>query len=343
MTNLIRTSNMRGYKALVTSLGGDPKQLCQPLHIQESIEDETDAFMPFRQLALLLDTAASALSCPDFGLRISAWQGPNILGPIAVVIRSAETVRSAMEDVANYLHIHSPALSFKILSPNQDGNISFVFNINEANVPLAQSYELTIANTVHTLRMLAGDYALPVALYFGHPPLSDPATYQQHLGCPSYFDHEWTGFTLSPSQLDRRIDHADSETHRLAVSYLASFHAPGNHLTPRVIELILALLPTGQCRIDTVADELAMHVRTLQRRLQLEKHSFDELIDQQRQQLAIRYLAERGLHLSQIVGMLGYTEQSSFNRAFRRWYGQTPSAYRLSLSSKDNLLSSNAN
>ena len=151
-----------------------------------------------------------------------------------------------------------------------------------------------------------------------------------------YFEQEWSGFKLSPEQLARPIDQADTETHRLAISYLASFHAPGSSLTPRVIELIRGLLPTGQCRIETVADELAIHTRTLQRRLLQEQQSFDSLLDSHRRQLATRYLAEKGLRLSQIVGMLGYTEQSSFNRAFRRWFEQTPRAYRLNLSSKDN-------
>ncbi len=336
MTNLIRTTNLRGYKALVSSLGGNPQQLCQQFHIPDNLEDKTDAFMSFRQLAILLDVSASSLKCPDFGLRISEWQGPSILGPIAVMIRNADTVQSAMEDVAKYLHVHSPALSFKPLTPDIDGNVSFVIDINEPRIALEQSYELTIANTIHTLRMLAGEAALPIALYFMHKPMSPAATYQERLGCPVYFEQDWTGFKLSAEQLARRIDHADTETHRLAVSYLASFHAPGSSLAPQVIELIRGLLPTGQCRIETVADELAMHARTLQRRLLQEQQSFDTLLDGHRRQLATRYLAEKGLRLSQIVGMLGYTEQSSFNRAFRRWFDITPSAYRLSLSPKDN-------
>lgn len=336
MTNLIRTTNLRGYKALVSSLGGDPQQLLQELHVPDDLEDKNDTFMPFRQLALLLEISANSLNCPDFGLRISQWQGPSILGPIAVMIRNADTVQSAMEDVAKYLHVHSPALSFSILAPDSNGNISFVFHIDEPKTPLDQAYELTIANAVHALRMLGGEATLPVALHFAHKPNSALDVYQERLGCPVYFEQEWSGFKLSPEQLARPIDQADTETHRLAISYLASFHAPGSSLTPRVIELIRGLLPTGQCRIETVADELAIHTRTLQRRLLQEQQSFDSLLDSHRRQLATRYLAEKGLRLSQIVGMLGYTEQSSFNRAFRRWFEQTPRAYRLSLSSKDN-------
>lgn len=320
----------------MSSLGGDPQQLYKQLHVPDDLEDKNDAFMPFRQLALLLDVGAKSLKCPDFGLRISEWQGPSILGPIAVMIRNADTVQSAMEDVAKYLHVHSPALSFNILAPDRDGNISFVFQIDEPRVPLEQGYELTIANAVHALRMLGGEAALPVSLHFSHKPIAEISVYHERLGCPVYFEQEWSGFKLTPEQLTLPIDQADSETHRLAVNYLASFHAPGASLAPRVIELIRGLLPTGQCRIETVADELAIHTRTLQRRLLQEQQNFDSLLDSHRRQLAARYLTEKDLRLSQIVGMLGYTEQSSFNRAFRRWYNQTPKSYRLSLSSKDN-------
>ena len=172
MTNLIRTTNLRGYKALVSSLGGDPLKLLQELHVPDDLEDKNDAFMPFRQLALLLEISANKLNCPDFGLRISQWQGPSILGPIAVMIRNADSVQSAMEGVAKYLHVHSPALSFSILPPDTNGNISFVFHIDEPKIPLQQGYELTIANAVHALRMLGGEATLPIALHFSHKPIS---------------------------------------------------------------------------------------------------------------------------------------------------------------------------
>ena len=96
----------------------------------------------------------------------------------------------------------------------------------------------------------------------------------------------------------------------------------------RVAELTRRLLPTGQCSAEAIADELAMHPRTLQRRLATEGVRCQDVIDRERRAQAARYLAEPGLHLSQIAGLLGYSEQSALNRSCRRWFGKTPRQYR---------------
>lgn len=334
MGSLIRATNLRGFNELVTSLGGSPGRLLRQFHIPPDLEAQADAFLPFRQLALLLEASADRLACPDFALRLAGWQGLNILGPIAVVMRSADTVRTALHDVGQYLHVHSPALSLQALPEDRDGSVRFRFQISEPRLAqTAQSYELSMGNAIHILRMLGGDALRPLAVHFMHAPLGSPAAYREQLGCPVSFRQNWCGFSLGRAQLDLCLDQADSETHRLAVSYLSSCQAPGTQLAPRVTELIRALLPTGQCRIETVAEQLALHPRTLQRRLEREQESFERLLDAQRHQLATRYLAETGLHLSQVTGLLGYAEQSSFNRACRRWFGQTPRTRRAQLAS----------
>src|SRR5258705_10637328 len=75
-----------------------------------------------------------------------------------------------------------------------------------------------------------------------------------------------------------------------------------------------------------------MHARTLQRRLATEGVRCQDLIERERRDQAARYLAEPGLHLSQITGLLGYSEQSALNRSCRRWFGKTPRQYRAGLS-----------
>ena len=94
------------------------------------------------------------------------------------------------------------------------------------------------------------------------------AAYRDALGCPVRFGQAWCGFEL-PSQLaDRRIENADPETRRIATKYLESTYLPSSApLSDRVAELTRRLLPTGQCSAEAIADELAMHPRTLQRRL----------------------------------------------------------------------------
>lgn len=88
------------------------------------------------------------------------------------------------------------------------------------------------------------------------------------------------------------------------------------------------LLSQGKVKRQTVARKLAMSTRTLARRLSDEGTTYDEVVDHLRQSLALQYIGERGMQLSQVAWLLGYEGATSFNHAFRRWTGRSPSEAR---------------
>ena len=87
-------------------------------------------------------------------------------------------------------------------------------------------------------------------------------------------------------------------------------------------------MTSGEMRIDVVARRLATTPRTLQRRLARAGTSFDALCDDARKQAARTYLADTTLTIAEVTYLLGYSEPSAFHRAFRRWHGTTPQAFR---------------
>ena len=87
-------------------------------------------------------------------------------------------------------------------------------------------------------------------------------------------------------------------------------------------------LPHGKARRDLVAKKLAMSARTLSRRLANEGTSYEEVVDQLRRSLALQYIKDQGISFSQIAWLLGYEGSTSFNHAFVRWTGRSPSTAR---------------
>jgi AraC-like DNA-binding protein len=113
---------------------------------------------------------------------------------------------------------------------------------------------------------------------------------------------------------------------RFAGEYLRRFdHSQTSY---RAREVIIRRLPDGEPRRDQVAGELRMSERTLQRRLGAEATSFAELLDNTRRELAGQYLSRLHLSLAQAAYLLGFTDQSSFFRACRRWFDLSPGQYR---------------
>jgi AraC-like DNA-binding protein len=97
----------------------------------------------------------------------------------------------------------------------------------------------------------------------------------------------------------------------------------------RVRAVLLEMLPAGMSSIDAVAQRLALSKRSLQRHLGDESVSFQDVLNQVRQELAQHYLVNSNISPGEISWLLGFQESNSFVRAFRSWTGKTPSAYRL--------------
>src|SRR5205085_1097468 len=113
---------------------------------------------------------------------------------------------------------------------------------------------------------------------------------------------------------------------RYAGEYLRHFdHTKTSY---RVREVIVRKLPDGEPRRDDIANELHMSERTLQRRLEEERTTFVELLDDTRRELADQYLGRLHMSLAQAAYLLGFADQSSFFRACRRWFNLSPGQYR---------------
>jgi AraC-like DNA-binding protein len=330
MGNLIRATALRGYRDVVRELGGDPDPFLARYGIPAGIGVEEDAFVPFNAYVHLLEASADELACPDFGLRMAQWQGLDIFGPIAVIARNARTVLDGVQAVARFIYVHSPALTLRLLPQTEKGTVKFTFELTEPGLPeVIQAYEISMAVAARIVHLLGGPQARPRTVWFMHPQQGPDASYRQALSCRVRYQQSSCGFELSRRLADRRIESADPEASRLAAKYLErKYLPPSAPLSSRVAQLAQRLLPTGQCGVDAIANELAVHPRTLQRQLAAEGISCQDVIDRERRAAAAKYLMRPGLELSQIAGMLGYAEQSALNRSCRRWFGKTPREFR---------------
>ncbi|OBI92027.1 AraC family transcriptional regulator [Mycobacterium asiaticum] len=324
MSSLVRATAMRGYPELVRELGGDPLSYLSRFHIPAGIEQEEDAFIPTPAFARMIETTAVELKCPDFGLRLSRIRGLDAVGPVAVILRNCDTVLEAMQASARYSYAHTAGVKIRSARPTET-EVRMIVEQVEPGVPYSlQAYEMSVGLMVRTNRILAGPQT-PVTVSFVHDQLSSDAAYREALGCPVRFGQSWCGIELPSYVLQQRIDHADPEARRIAVKYLEATCLPSTApLSERVAELARRLLPLGHCSGEVIADRLAVHPRTLQRRLATEGTSCQDVIDRERRTLAAQYLAEPRLRLGQIASLLGYTEQSALNRSCRRWFDKTP-------------------
>jgi AraC-like DNA-binding protein len=331
--NLLRARNLWGFPDLVRELGGDPEELLARFHIPVRVDEDPESFISFRSAAHLVETTAEELACPDFALRLSRWQGLDVLGPIAVIARNEPTVRDGLLAVARFLDVHSPALKLEVETSARGEDLSFVYEINEPGLAqLRQCYELSMANFARIVGLLAGAETDLGSVSLVHGQVGPMSSYEEALRCPVRFGQSRYGYQVPARLADKSIDSADETTLRIATKYMQSEFLPRETaLSQQVAALSRALLPVGQCSTEAIAAQLTMHPRTLQRRLAQEGVRCQEIIDVERQRQAVRYLAEPRLYLGQITRLLGFAEQSSLNRACMRWFGKTPRQYRAGL------------
>jgi AraC-like DNA-binding protein len=329
MEPFIRTTSFAGFRELVAKLGGDPWPLLQRFRIKPELLDDEDARVPLRSLVGLLECAAQELDCADFGLRMAEYQNLHVLGPIAVMARSSTSVGHALAEIVRFIGYHSSGVRLDLDRSEPQAPRLVIDLLLPGPVPQRQMVELAMGVGHNTMKLLCGaGFSAQSILLCGVSPLP-LARYRRYFHTEVYGGQACNALVLTQQQLSQRIEQQDANLHRMLGQYLSQVHGQSaSDLVDQVRRLVLRLLPTQQCRLPLIAEQLGLHERALQRQLAEQGRRFDELVESIRRDRADLYLAERDIPMSQIAGMLGYSEQSVFNRACRRWFASTPGARR---------------
>jgi AraC-like DNA-binding protein len=326
---MIRSTCLLNFSELVSERGADPLPILRSAGVRSEDEGKYEVFITYRSVVLALNAASRATGDLDFGRRLALRQGIEIFGPVGVAARTALTMGAALETFKTYLAAYSPALGVTVETMPRSERTFFEFRIlPEGLPPLAQVTELSLGIALQAFRFLMGGDYRPLQVHLPHDPLTVEADYREYFACTVLFGQRRAGFALRTVDLARALNH-DHLAHQALVHYLDSIITTGGPgLTGPIRELVRQLLPTGALAMNLVADQLAVHPKTLQRRLAAEGATFAGLVEQVRAEVAQHYLRDTGMSLTQLAHELGYAEQSVLSRSCRRWFGRGPAAHR---------------
>lgn len=170
----------------------------------------------------------------------------------------------------------------------------------------------------------------PLGVYFTHNVLTDVSEYESFFGCPVIFNANFNGVKIKASSLALPLNAFNEEVLNVLCSH-AENKLRAKRLSASldmISEYIISILPERVPSLAEIAEHLGISERQLQRQLQKEETNLSALIENIRKHLAISYLSQTDHKLLYISSMLGYSEQSAFQRAFKRWSGITPHEFR---------------
>lgn len=307
--------------------GADLEGALTEAGLELRVLNKADAWIAFTAHAKLLEIAARELDDDCFGLHFSATIDIRDAGLLAYLGIASRTVEEAMHNLARYLRVFSEAYQIELKVAGETGTLTII-PLHSSYNQCRQAVEFSYGVLIHAYRQLAGKQVAPVAVQFVHHRRSHFDAFAKQFGCLVKFNCNQGHIVFSRKTLAMPIGSSDDRLLSIlrdhADDLLRKRPAQREEFLYQVERLLTELLPKGQARVKTIAIELRMSERTLVRRLTELGMPFATLVDSLRRDLASRYLAEDELSFAQIAFLLGYSNQSAFSVAYKRWTGRSP-------------------
>ena len=320
---------VKGIAEMLAAEGLDVAGLFAAAGIDRSALEGPAARLQTEKLSHLWQLAVERSRNPAIAVAQHQVARPAAFDVVGYTMMSCADLRGAFERLIRYLLILSDALTMTMTEEGDGYRIDFVLFGGDRPIP-RQRIEFIFVTVVSFCRWITRSDLSPRSVELAYSGPVDQAPYRTAFRCPVVFDASRNSLLFASADMNLALPTFNpqlAELHeRFAGEYLRHFdHAQTSF---RVREAIVRRLPDGEPRRDEVAVELRMSERTLQRRLEEEKTSFVQLLDDTRRELADQYLGRLHLSLAQAAYLLGFADQSSFFRACRRWFKVSPGQYR---------------
>lgn len=306
----------------------------QLMGLEEADLLDTDRRIPNEASSQMLALAESTLDDPDIGLKMSQSMQMQHMGIMGLLVMSCRTAREAFELHTRYQSLVGNGLE-TVYYPRDDA-LCMEVTTPVGHPPMTrQDYDFSLAGWLKLKKQLVGDAYAPLRIEFPYPRPVHTEALQAYFQVPLSFGHEVLRIYYPLDYLDIPLLAADPQLKqvletqaRKRLQELQGEQADTDPQLATVRKLIAADLAYGVPSLESIANAMGISVRTLQRQLDGRDSSFKLLLDQVRRDLAVKYIENPELSLLDVAMMLGFAEQSSFARAFKRWFGDAPGAYR---------------
>ena len=286
--------------------------------------------VPASKQVAFLNLAADALGDVLLGFHIAQAVDLRRAGLIYYVLGSSATFEEALKRACRYSSLSNEGLRLTRLEGHETGIRCEC--IGMARHTDRHQIEFWVTYVIRLARQFTGTRAMPLRLGLVHPRCDASDKIEAFAGCTITFGSLHDEVSFSSELAEHRLVSADPYLHDMLVGYceeaLAVRSRPAEALRTRIENAVTPMLPHGRALAADVARLLGISLRTMTRQLAAEGLSFSGVLDALRADLALRYLREPSLTISQIAWLLGFQDVSAFTHAFRRWTGMSPTRVR---------------
>jgi AraC-like DNA-binding protein len=290
---------------------------------------DPSARLPARAVDQASKAAAERIADPAFALRAARCWHPSNLGALGHAWLASSTLRTALQRLERYNRIITEKATYR--TEDSAKGLRVVFEHGRKDLALAApGVDFAFSLLVDMCRMNHGASLRPLEVTLRRAMPANPAPWEHFFGCQVRFGAARDSFLLSRRDVDEPLPVANRQLaaalDTILVRQLADLDR--SNVAARCKAVLLERLASGESPEADIAKALHMSRRTLQRKLAEADLTYQQLVDDTRRDLALRYIEDPGKSITEITFLLGFSGQSAFTRAFRRWTGTAPTDYR---------------
>ena len=285
--------------------------------------------VPTSKMNRLFELSVQATGNPCFGLSMEEFIHPTTFHALGYSLFASTTLEDYFERLVRFFRIASDNCRHHIEETKDAYKLRIELLVPNLSFETQDGWTATL---VKFTRQIYKPNFNPVKITLPRHALSeqDQEKFSAYFRCPISYSHAEWALYFDKDDVYTPLPGANNElaliNDKVVMDYLAKLEK--SDLVNLVRTHMIKLLPSGSCSKDYIAAKLNMSARNLQNKLDRLNTSYQDILDQTRKDLAIKYIDNQHTTISEITYLLGFSDTSNFSRAFKRWLGCSPTQYR---------------
>lgn len=280
----------------------------------------------------MLEAIADQIDVTELPIHVGASMRCDEYGALGLAWKAAPTLQASFRRIARYAQLWTGVVTYE-LREHPRGALFILHREGERRLGLRLSNEATLASGVALCRQVCPVPFAPLDVFFKHSAPKRTKFHKEWFGCPVTFNAEVDALLIADEAMQRPNILGDKGISQYLAAHLdaelASIKAVPS-IVRKAKDAIAQSLSEGAPKVADIAKGLGLSARSFHRRLSEHGMNFQTLTEETRRELAEGLLKDERHSLSEVAFLTGFSEQSSFTRAFKRWLGTTPASYRKS-------------